>query len=46
VVVGRQKYGVNVRLPDGTIRGFSGVEVSPAEVNSGHGRRYAERQAT
>jgi hypothetical protein len=31
VVVGRQKYGVNVRLPDGTIRGFSDVEVSPAE---------------
>jgi hypothetical protein len=31
VVVGRQKYGVNVRLADGTIRGFSDVEVSPAE---------------
>jgi hypothetical protein len=31
VVVGGQKYGVNVRLPDGTIRGFSDVEVSPAE---------------
>jgi hypothetical protein len=29
VVVGREKYGVNVRLPDGTIRGFSDVEVSP-----------------
>ena len=34
VVVGRQKYGVNVRLPDGTIRGFSDVEVSPAEPES------------
>ena len=32
VVVGRQKYGVNVRLPDGTIRSFSDVEVSPAEA--------------
>ena len=31
VVVGCQKYGVNVRLADGTIRGFSDVEVSPAE---------------
>jgi len=30
VVVGRQKYGVDVRLPDGTIRSFSDVEVSPA----------------
>ena len=30
VVVGREKYGVNVRLADGTIRGFSDVEVSPA----------------
>lgn len=31
VVVGRRRYGVNVRLADGTIRGFSDVEVSPAE---------------
>lgn len=31
VVVGCQKYGVNVRMADGTIRGFSDVEVSPAE---------------
>ncbi len=31
MVVGRQRYGVNVRLADGTIRGFSDVEVSPAE---------------
>ena len=31
VVVGRQRYGVDVRLADGTIRGFSDVEVSPAE---------------
>jgi hypothetical protein len=31
VVVGCQKYGVNVRLTDGTVRGFSDVEVSPAE---------------
>jgi hypothetical protein len=30
VVMGRQKYGVNVRLPDGTIQGFSNVAVSPA----------------
>jgi hypothetical protein len=35
VVVGRLKYGVNVRLPDGTIRDFSDVEVSPAEASSG-----------
>jgi hypothetical protein len=35
VVVGREKYGVNVRLPDGTIRDFSDVEVSPAEASSG-----------
>jgi hypothetical protein len=28
VVVGRRQYGVNVRLPDGTIRSFSDVEVS------------------
>jgi hypothetical protein len=34
VVVGRLKYGVNVRLPDGTIRGFSDAEVSPAEAES------------
>jgi hypothetical protein len=34
VVVGRQRYGVNVRLPDGTIRSFSDVEVSPAEPQS------------
>ena len=31
VVVGSQKYGVKVRLADGTIRDFSDVEVSPAE---------------
>jgi hypothetical protein len=31
VVVGCQKYGVNVRLADGTIRGFSDVEVSRAK---------------
>jgi hypothetical protein len=31
VVVGRQEYGVNVRLPDGTIQDFSDGEVSPAE---------------
>jgi hypothetical protein len=31
VIVGYQKYGVNVRLADGTIRGFSDIEVSPAE---------------
>ena len=30
MVVGCQRYGVNVRLADGTIRGFSDVEVSPA----------------
>jgi hypothetical protein len=35
VVVGCLKYGVNVRLPDGTIRDFSDVEVSPAEASSG-----------
>jgi hypothetical protein len=34
VVVGRQKYGVNVRLPDGTIRSFFDVEVAPAEPES------------
>ncbi|MGH2980083.1 MAG: hypothetical protein ACRDLQ_10685 [Solirubrobacterales bacterium] len=34
VVVGRQKYGVNVRLPDGTIRSFFDVEVSPVEPES------------
>jgi hypothetical protein len=34
VVMGRQKYGVNVRLPDGTIQGFSNVAVSPAEPES------------
>lgn len=34
MVVGRHKYGVNVRLPDGTIRGFSDVEVSPSEPES------------
>ena len=27
VVVGHQRHGVNVRLPDGTIRSFSDVEV-------------------
>ena len=27
VVGGRQRYGVNVRLPDGTIRSYSHVEV-------------------
>ena len=31
MVVGCQRYGVNVRMADGTIRGFSDVEVSPAE---------------
>jgi hypothetical protein len=31
VVVGCQRYGVNVRLADGTIRGFSDVEVSPVK---------------
>ena len=39
VVVGRQKYGVNVRLTDGTIRSFSDVEVSPAEPESPGGLR-------
>jgi hypothetical protein len=34
VVVGRQKYGVNVRLPHGTIQGFSDNEVSPVEPES------------
>jgi len=34
VVVGRQKYGVNVRLTDGTIRSYSDVEISPAEAES------------
>jgi hypothetical protein len=31
VLVGCQRFGVNVRLADGTIRGFSDVEVSPAK---------------
>ena len=31
VVVSRQEYGVNVRLPSGTIQDFSDAEVSPAE---------------
>jgi hypothetical protein len=31
VVVGCQRYGVNVRLADGTIREFSDVEVSCAK---------------
>jgi hypothetical protein len=35
VVVGRQEYGVSVRLPDGTIQDFSDVEVSPAEPREG-----------
>ena len=39
VVVGRQEYGVKVRLPDGTIRGFSDVEVSPAEADAQLGER-------
>jgi hypothetical protein len=34
VVVGCQKYGVNVRLTDGTVRGFSDVEVSPSAPES------------
>jgi hypothetical protein len=34
VVVGREKYGVDVRMPDGTIRSFSDVEVSPVEPES------------
>ena len=34
VVVGRQRYGVNVRLSDGTIRSFSDTEVSPAQPQS------------
>jgi hypothetical protein len=50
VVVGRQKYGVNVRLTDGTIRSFSDVEVSPAEPESRGDLRAqllrAERDAT
>jgi hypothetical protein len=50
VVVGPQKYGVNVRLPDGTIRSFSDVEVSPAEPESPGDLRAqllrAERDAT
>jgi hypothetical protein len=50
VVVGRQQYGVNVRLPDGTIRSFSDVEVSPAEPESPGDLRAqllrAERDAT
>ena len=50
VVVGRQKYGVNVRLTDGTIRSFSDVEVSPAEPESRGDLRVqllrAERDAT
>ena len=40
VVVGREKYGVSVRLPDGTIRSFSDLAVSPAEqdeIASGEG---------
>jgi hypothetical protein len=39
VVVGHQKYGVDVRLPHGTIRGFSDVEVSPAEADAQLGER-------
>ena len=31
VVVGCQRFGVNVRMADGTIRGFSDVEVTPAQ---------------
>jgi hypothetical protein len=41
VVVGRQEYGVKVRLPDGTIRGFSDVEVSPAEADAQRDERSA-----
>jgi hypothetical protein len=36
VVVGREEYGVNVRLPDGTIKGFSDVAVSPAASHENH----------
>jgi hypothetical protein len=36
VVVGREKYGVNVRLPDGTIMGFSDVAVSPPGGHQSH----------
>jgi hypothetical protein len=34
VIVGREKYGVSVRLPDGTIQSFSDLSVSPAEPES------------
>jgi hypothetical protein len=34
VVVGRETYGVRVRLPDGTIQSFSDLSVSPAEPES------------
>jgi hypothetical protein len=34
VVVGRQTHGVDVRLPDGTIRAFSDAEVSLADPES------------
>ena len=30
VVVGCEEYGVNVRLPDGTIQGFADADVMPA----------------
>jgi hypothetical protein len=44
VIVGRQNYGVNVRLPDGTIRTFFDVEVSPVEPeSSGDLRAQLER---
>jgi hypothetical protein len=38
VIVGREKYGVNVRLPDGTIKGFSDVAVSPPGGHENHSR--------
>jgi hypothetical protein len=34
VVVGQEKYGVSVRLSDGTIQSFSNLAVSPAEQES------------
>ena len=36
VVVDREEYGVNVRLPDGTIKGFSDVAVSLAASHENH----------